>query len=494
MDRRGDIAFTLVVVGAMILVGAAIFSFVSFKSNFNNNSVEISKLIGNLEFAEAYTEKSAIAIVKESLNSREELNNIAKKFKLNSENLKASGITLGNFYEQIGNDGVFKIKEGGGYILNMNNVFLFVEIERDSIRKEFDLKIEFNDKGEAVKIDINGIANERGDDYCDSEFLGERKSCQICKNNKWAAKEKSLLKKRCSLENDALPEPFGNSCAFLETLCNSGGSGVKISDTLVSEYIDTLHSDVCIKEERECLFTLSNPSCVYYGGKCIGKNDLYDLTKNIIINENADKSVCGKEEEICCMKMPAGFELSAKPNANELNKLYAKAEQKLFEDYGNLYINRLEVSLGEVSEEEADRISVDYAFNLMNDQILINSIGQRISSLGGEIKTEVSDKKREIITNIASKDNEQLADTLASGAAAGSSFEVLIPTNALLESDYANMEKEDVLVYLRGIIAAGKVSAELFSGNDEQEKKINELHTKLLKEIVDEELLKEAGI
>jgi hypothetical protein len=494
MNKRGDIAFMLIVVGAFILAGAAFFSFISFKSEFKNNSNEISLLLSNIKSAEMYAIKSAEFMVKESLDSGEELGKIGDKFGLGNDNLKGAGVTIGNFYEQIKNGNVLGVKSGGGYVLDLKDVFIFVKSESNSIRKVFDLKIEFDGNGNTVKVDVVGISAERGADYCDSTNLGERKACYACLDNKWTKKEKNLLNKKCYLKNDALPEPFGNSCVFLETLCNSGGSGVKIKDVLVMEYEDNLYFDVCDAEEKECLFTSSNPSCVYYGGKCIGKNDLCDLTKNIIVNENMDKNVCGGNGEICCMKMPAGFELSINPGVDELNRLYAKAEQKFFEDFGNVYISILEASLREISEDDNDKASVDFAFKLMNNQVLINFLGRKINEVGGEIKTDVSDKKRELLDNIASKDNEQLADTLASGTAAGSSLEVLMPTNALLESDYTSMEKEDALVYLRGVIAAGKISAELFSGNDEQERRINELYTKLLKEIVDEELLKEAGL
>ncbi|MBI3334573.1 hypothetical protein HYZ97_03740 [Candidatus Pacearchaeota archaeon] len=141
MNRRGDLAFTLLGLFALIAAGAALFTFVSFTQRFDTVSYQYSSLITQIDFAEEYIMQEAALAGSAALSSGgdpmsefqrivEERNYRIEQFGTFSGKVRAGEFTFTPVPE--------------GYLLSVEEVTVSAERGENSIKRVFDLRIELH--------------------------------------------------------------------------------------------------------------------------------------------------------------------------------------------------------------------------------------------------------------------------------------------------------------------------------------------------------------
>lgn len=159
MNKRGDVTFTLLFFVALFFVTGSLYSMASFKGGFNTASLEISRMIGELDFAHNYVIKSAKTIgeetIKECANCGEEelkikFMEIAKKHDFADKGIEIESI--GNFFGEIRNGKFSFVRNswGEGYFLEVEGLFVKSERGANKLKRSFDLEIVFDNEGRVV--------------------------------------------------------------------------------------------------------------------------------------------------------------------------------------------------------------------------------------------------------------------------------------------------------------------------------------------------------
>ncbi len=147
MNRKGNVPTILLFLACLFLIVFSLFLFASFDSNFSDNSDEINKVLANADFYETYLAKESGAIARESILNRwgnEELSKFAEQ-----KNLGIRG--LENYFGKM-KRGEFKYYwDGEKYWFEMSNVSISFEKGGNSIKRNFDIILEFDNKGERIR-------------------------------------------------------------------------------------------------------------------------------------------------------------------------------------------------------------------------------------------------------------------------------------------------------------------------------------------------------
>lgn len=148
MNRRGDLAITLILIVALFLSMYALFVFVTFDNKLNARFIESSDMMLNLDLSSKYIIEEAKLISNESINSgvpnKENFMKIA-----NSKDLHLN--LAGNFFGKVRNGEFSFEKKSEGYFLEVNGVFVSLEREDNIVKRNIALCMVFNEKGEYVK-------------------------------------------------------------------------------------------------------------------------------------------------------------------------------------------------------------------------------------------------------------------------------------------------------------------------------------------------------
>ena len=145
MNRKGQIALVLLPIVALVFSGVALFSFVSFDDSFETQSSEISEMISDVELSEVYIFKIVEISAREVIGSGS--SNLKNDFKEEIAKRDLRTIYSGNFFGLVRNDNFEFYKVGESYILKVEGVSLFSKKEFNSMRRNFDLEIEFDSEG-----------------------------------------------------------------------------------------------------------------------------------------------------------------------------------------------------------------------------------------------------------------------------------------------------------------------------------------------------------
>ncbi|MEK6889219.1 MAG: hypothetical protein AABW80_03880 [Nanoarchaeota archaeon] len=148
-SKRGDVPLALLVIIALVFAVAALFAFASYGGKFQTNSEDFSKLTFDLRMYEDYIFKSAEIIGREAIVQGGDVEK-------NMQKIEAERMLrikeFGNFFGKI-RTGEFEFNDNGdGYMLNVNDVFVIVQNGDNSIKRNFDVKIEFDKDGKARNI------------------------------------------------------------------------------------------------------------------------------------------------------------------------------------------------------------------------------------------------------------------------------------------------------------------------------------------------------
>ncbi|MFH1290515.1 MAG: hypothetical protein ABIH92_03845 [Nanoarchaeota archaeon] len=153
MNRKGQIATTLLVIAALILSGMALYTMISFNDDIRLQSAVLNRLTNDAVLLEEYVLEQAKVFGKDLVLtcpscSREELKVKGQEFDVRRKT-RPDGI--GNFYGKLRN-GEFTFKEQeGNFTLEIPNLLVQPEYKSNKIRRNFDLCLEFNQTGDYNK-------------------------------------------------------------------------------------------------------------------------------------------------------------------------------------------------------------------------------------------------------------------------------------------------------------------------------------------------------
>jgi hypothetical protein len=152
LNKKGDIALTLLVFVVLVAIGAIIFGFLGFDSNIQKKVEDLRKPIEQIAFNQQYVIAQAELIGKESIK-------IGGDIKQNFIRLAAQkdfGLeNFGNFFRKIREgDFEFYIKdaEQGVYYLEINRIFVVSRVGTNEVERNFDIEIEFDKMGNLRKV------------------------------------------------------------------------------------------------------------------------------------------------------------------------------------------------------------------------------------------------------------------------------------------------------------------------------------------------------
>lgn len=148
MNRKGDVPTILLFVFAIVLAVTALFVFVSFPNDFSNNSKEVNKMLNEVDFNERYVMANAESIVHESVTVGKGDVKTAFKNIADSRYLGYQG--AGNFFAKVRSDEFELSTEEGNYVLRINGLFVHSDRGFNSMKRNFNLEMKFNNAGKRV--------------------------------------------------------------------------------------------------------------------------------------------------------------------------------------------------------------------------------------------------------------------------------------------------------------------------------------------------------
>ena len=146
MDKKGQIAYKMILIGTIVLVATALFSFVSFDNSFETRSSEFYKLAYRAEFNEHYIRQIFESSVKGALVGSNNEADFKSKFEsiVGEKDLRLD--IGGNFFGKIRSRDYALNVNDGRYVVSVEGVFVKAQIGKSEIVRNFDLLIEV-DKG-----------------------------------------------------------------------------------------------------------------------------------------------------------------------------------------------------------------------------------------------------------------------------------------------------------------------------------------------------------
>lgn len=153
MDKKGDVATILLFIVALVLSVSALFIFASFGNDIEDISKYHNNILEDLErnYNFVIEESQIIAgdvIIKCNLCSNEELK---RNFTIVAEG-RERNIGNGNFFGRARNGDFDFYRNGENYILNMSDLFVNGKKDYSSIKRNFNLTMEFDKEGKVIRF------------------------------------------------------------------------------------------------------------------------------------------------------------------------------------------------------------------------------------------------------------------------------------------------------------------------------------------------------
>lgn len=147
--RGGEMAFTLLVVIALVASVTTLFYFLTFDSSIGNTPKEFSEVMSEIELGENYVINEAVLIGEQSI---EKGGNIKENFKNIASERDFEISSFGNFYGKIRNDNFRFEFDNGGYLLEFKDLFIISRRGANEIVRNFNLSVEFDSGGKLRKV------------------------------------------------------------------------------------------------------------------------------------------------------------------------------------------------------------------------------------------------------------------------------------------------------------------------------------------------------
>jgi len=151
MNKKAQVATSLLVVIALVFAAIALFMMISFSNDVKSQSAQLSALTNEIESNQHYITQKAILLAKETINTNPNEQTF-KSVAGEHENLyRYPG--AGNFYAQIRNHNAgnptftFQLTNGV-YQLSIPDLFVRSQKGANIIKRNFDLCLEFDLNGD----------------------------------------------------------------------------------------------------------------------------------------------------------------------------------------------------------------------------------------------------------------------------------------------------------------------------------------------------------
>ncbi|MDP3881501.1 MAG: hypothetical protein Q8Q31_01345 [Nanoarchaeota archaeon] len=160
LNKRGDIAMTLLVFIVLVAVGLVIFGFLGFDSHIRERVENLRKPVEKVEFTQQYIIRQVEIIGKQSIEKGGDVKanfiNIAVSRDFGSD-------STGNFFRKIreGDFEFYLLDAGRGlYQLEISDIFIVSHLGNNEVERNFDLSLRIFDKGRVyfVETDLQSVA------------------------------------------------------------------------------------------------------------------------------------------------------------------------------------------------------------------------------------------------------------------------------------------------------------------------------------------------
>lgn len=149
--KSGNVPIILLFIVALVLVITTLFSFLTFNNDFGKQSKEMADIASKVEFGNMYVFKIAEISGKDAILSGTSEGDLKNKFMEIAEKRDYRIEETGNFFGKVRNGEFSFDMKDRRYILEIKGLFVQAEEWANKIKRNFDMHIEFNDKGEVIK-------------------------------------------------------------------------------------------------------------------------------------------------------------------------------------------------------------------------------------------------------------------------------------------------------------------------------------------------------
>lgn len=151
LNKRGHIATWMILLGAIILVGMCIFSFLGFNGNFVKQANDLQKTRVGFLNDENYVHSVFELLVSKSIRDASDVDfssSFKSKLSENAASIGGDSDLSGNFFGKIrAGDYDVKILTNGDYEIILKDVFVKSGYGGNEIISYFDLDVRFNKTG-----------------------------------------------------------------------------------------------------------------------------------------------------------------------------------------------------------------------------------------------------------------------------------------------------------------------------------------------------------
>jgi len=165
MNNRGDVPTLLIFFAALVLIIISLVSMHSFSNSFGKFSEDTTKIMVQANLAEGYILEKLDLVAFQTIKCNSGKISDSNGCNLTSLNERFAffmkqqdfGVTLSkNLFDKIANREFNFNKSGNNYILEINNLEIFVvdgqNAVKNSVKRTLNLKMEFDSQGEFIRF------------------------------------------------------------------------------------------------------------------------------------------------------------------------------------------------------------------------------------------------------------------------------------------------------------------------------------------------------
>ena len=150
LNRRGHIGTTLMVLGALVLVIATLYSFAIFSDKTGEEKEKLNEFISSFSFEQKYVPIVFEDMVEEAIEEakfEEEFSESFKKYLKKIAERRRDEKRKTNLFAKIVKEPINLTERGNNYVLILDEVFVKLEEDKSVVKRKFNFEILFNRAG-----------------------------------------------------------------------------------------------------------------------------------------------------------------------------------------------------------------------------------------------------------------------------------------------------------------------------------------------------------